>query len=208
MENFIKTLSIVLISCNLIYSNSFCQTTESQEEENKLRTFGIGININPDIFEDYFYDTPSQFLFTLNIKDKVRIEPEFGLSSLSRSHDDDYDSKSKNSTLLIGIGLYRLKSINQIHITYGIKFNRLSNNTENEGSSPTSRYERTSYGIGPSLGLEYFFSKHFSFGTGFSVIYMNRKTTIDYDINDNTIEETVKYKLWSTIAGLQFRLYF
>ncbi len=208
MKNFVKTLSIAIILATLFCSNSLCQTTEFQDKDKKLRTFGIGINISPDIFEDNFYDTPSQFLFTLNIKDKVRIEPEFGLSFLSRSHDDNFNSKSKNSTSIIGIGLYGLKNINQIHITYGIKFNRLSNYTENEGSGPTSRYERTAYGIGPSFGLEYVFGKHFSFGTGFSVFYMNRKVTNDYDINDNTIDESVKYKLWSTIAGLQFRFYF
>ncbi len=207
MKTLAKNLSIVVIFTTFLCGNSICQTSESQDEYHKLRTFGIGINFKPDVFQGYYYyETPSQFLFTLNIKDKLRIEPEFGFSSIShlRESDSEDDISSNN----IGIGIYGLKNINQILITYGMKYNRFSNITDRENNIRNSRYEYKSYGVGPSFGVEYLLGKHFSVGTEFSVIYMNRKEKNDYDISDNIIDEESEYKQWSTIAGLQFRFYF
>ena len=205
MKTLVKNLSIVVIFTTFFCSNSICQTSESQDEYHKLRTFGIGINFKPDVFEGYYYyETPSQFLFTLNIKDKLRIEPEFGFSSTSHLRDsgseDDFSSNN------IGIGIYGLKNINQIFITYGIKYNRFSNITDRENIN--NRYENKAYGIGPSFGVEYILGKHFSVGTEFNVIYMHRKEKNDYDTRDNIVDDESEYKQWSTIAGLQFRFYF
>ncbi len=205
MKTLAKNLSIVVIFTTFFCSNSICQTSESQDEYHKLRTFGIGINFKPDVFEGYYYyESPSQFLFTLNIQDKLRIEPEFGFSSTSQLRDSgSEDDISSNN---IGIGIYGLKNINKIFITYGIKYNHFSNITDRENIN--YRHEHKAYGIGPSFGVEYLLGKHFSVGTGFSVIYMNRKAKTDYDTSDNIIDDETEYKQWSTIAGLQFRFYF
>lgn len=211
MKTLAKNLSIVVIFTTFFCSNSICQTNESQDEYHKLRTFGFGINFKPDVFGGYyyFYENPSQFLFTLNIKDKLRIEPEFGFSSTSHLLESGSgNSEDDISINNIGIGIYGLKNINQILITYGIKYNRFSNITDRENTIRNSRYEHKAYGIGPSFGVEYLLGKHFSVGTGFSVIYMNRKEKNDYDISDNIIDDETEYKQWSTIAGLQFRFYF
>ena len=206
MKTLVKNLSIVVIFTTFFCSNSICQTSESQDEYHKLRTFGIGINFKPDVFEGYYYyEIPNQFLFTLNIKDKLRIEPEFGFSSTSHLRESgSEDDISRNN---IGIGIYGLKNINQILITYGIKYNHFLYNHDRENSI-NSRYEHKAYGIGPSFGVEYLLGKHFSVGTEFSVIYMNRKEKNDYDISDNIVDDESEYKQWSTIAGLQFRFYF
>lgn len=205
MKTLVKNLSIVVIFTTFFCSNSICQTNESQDEYHKLRTFGIGINFKPDVFEGYYYyESPSQFLFTLNIQDKLRIEPEFGFSSTSQLRDSgSEDNISSNN---IGIGIYGLKNINQILITYGIKYNRFSNITDRENIN--YRHEHKAYGIGPSFGVEYLLGKHFSVGTEFNVIYMNRKEKNDYDTRDNIVDDESEYKQWSTIAGLQFRFYF
>ena len=206
MKTLVKNLSFVIIFTTFFCSNSIGQTNESQDESHELRTFGVGINLKPDIFRGfYYYETPSKFLFTLNIKDKLRIEPEFGFSTKSQSRESGLeDDIIKNN---IGIGIYGIKSINKILITYGIKYNHFSYNRDREDNT-TIRYEHKAYGIGPSFGVECLLGKHFSVGTGFGVIYMNRKEKNDYDISDSIIDDESEYKEWSTVAGLQFRFYF
>ena len=206
MKTAVKNLSVIVIFFTFFFSNSIGQTSESQDESPKPRTFGIGIDLNPEIFRGFYYfETTSQFLFTLNIKDKLRIEPEIGFFTTSHSRVNGLEDDASNNN--IGIGIYGLKSINQILIRYGIKYNHFSFNYDREDNT-TSRYEHKAYGIGPSFGVEYLIGKHFSVGMGFSVIYMNRKAKTDYDISDNIIDEETEYKQWSTIAGLQFRFYF
>ena len=193
MKTLDKNLSIIVIFTTFFCSNSICQTSESQDESHNLRTLGIGINFKPDVFEGYYYyESPSQFLFTLNIKDKLRIEPEFGFSSTSQLRDSG--SEDDISCNNIGIGIYGLKNINQILITYGIKYNHFSNITDRRNAN--YRHEHKAYGIGPSFGVEYLLGKHFSVGTEFNVIYMNRKEKNDYDTRDNIIDDESEYKQW------------
>lgn len=202
MKTSVKALSIVLILTAFFCNISICQTTDNQEEDIQLRSFGFGINFQQGTG---LYPTPGQFIFSLNVEDKFRVEPKFGFSSSSFSEDDE-----ERSWNVVGIGVYGLKYISQILFTYGMEYNHFSDLSEEDSYGDYIKSEGKANGIGPSLGLEYLIGKHFSFGVGFSIIYLKEKKLIyrDYSRYSIVTNEENEYKEWATKAGLQFRFYF
>jgi len=203
MKTIGKTLSIVIIHAIFFCSYSLCQTTE--DEDRKLKTFGMGLNFEPDIFSYIYQDVPGQLLFSLNINDILRVEPKFGFSS--RSGKDEEDEDENSSSNIIGIGVYGLKYTNKILFSYGFEYVRYTAIREYDYGTPR-RWEQIKNGIGPSIGIEYLLGKHFSLGTKFSVIYSKEKLERDEDTSDSIIDGKTESKVWTTIAGLQFRFYF
>jgi len=202
MKTIVITISVVIFLVTFSINYLLCQTTENQTKDQKLRTFGIGVNIQPDIGFD---ETPSQLIFSLNVDDIWRIEPRFGFSSSSILTDDEEEDRSSN---VVGFGVYGLKYISQILFTYGIEYNHFSYTSDIHRYGIHRKSEDKANGIGPSLGLEYLIGKHFSFGAVFSIIYLKEIDIIDRDITDGIINEENETKEWATKAGLQFRFYF
>ena len=198
MKKPMKTLASVILLLVLFCNISISQTTGNQDEEIILRTFGLGFDYKPNLYNDlwYFYGYPNQFLVTLNIKDIVRIEPRIGFTFTSHKYDNTWDEVSG---YIAGIGIYGLKNKNPVLFRYGFEYLHFMRTYEAD-NAVRNRRVRKGNGIGPSIGVEYLFRKHFSLGTGFSVIYS--KVEVDDGVSKDESKD------WSTITGLQFRFYF
>lgn len=129
-------------------ASSLAQDFSSPEKtESKA---GIGISVfNFDLFlYDYFdnYQPAGMISFPLNVGKKTRIEPEIGFAS-SPGYGAEY-------ILSVNIGFLRMNRKNDFNLLYGMKtgFTMLD--------SPDDLW----LSIGPILGGEHYFSKHFSIG--------------------------------------------
>ncbi len=196
---------IAILSSN----NCTSQTDTNQNERMGLKTFGIGINLNSEIFNDFysFYENPDLLIITLNISDAIRLEPSFGFY-LSSEEKNGSKIKEKSS-FSTGIGLYGLKSKKSFAFKFGLKYYYLyRKNDKDIINNNIDRYKVISNGIGPSVGIEFVASKHFSIGTEFGLYYLIENETYDQNFGDSIIESESQFKVYRSNIALQLRFYF
>ncbi len=111
----------------------------SQELNTGQSKFGLGVSLFN--LSEYLYESSlgNSIYLTINTKNNFRIEPTIGFSFTN--------SQSKYNC---GLGVFKQKELSKIKLLTGIRF----------GLSDGSVYF-----IAPTLGGEYFFDKHFSFGS-------------------------------------------
>ncbi len=104
--------------------------------------------------------------FPIVFSNNVRLEPEIGFYRMGSSF-DGHDSS--NSNLRFGLGLFYNWSKDTLNTYFGIRTG-LMYNLRTSDSSDSSR---TDLYIGPALGTEYLFSKHFSLGVEAQLLYID-----------------------------------
>lgn len=121
--------------------------TYSQENDIELKKFGIGISHAFNYTEYWNTDYPmdlNKILFTLNVNDKFRIEPEIS---------GGYNKNYEEFWVYVGSGFFFQKQNNKLNTLYGLR----------TGVSYDD-YSGLTVHAAPAFGMEYFLSNQFSFG--------------------------------------------
>ena len=200
----ISLFTLVIVLLNI-------ESLTAQEEKTKgsfeFRKFGLGLNLEENITESYYYwfNPPVRLTFSANIKNRIRIEPEAGFT-YTRHYDDHTEREEKNKTLAVGVGAYGLTPKGSICMVYGCKLSyiRYKHNIYNSYEEESSA---NGVCFGPVVGLDYLISPQFTIGVDFELLYEYQITKdIDY-INVDFVKESSNTYL-ETIAGLKLRFYF
>jgi hypothetical protein len=201
MKKFLLT-SLVMASLFSVSSNSFGQSAEEQISD--MKVFGMGMHIEQFKLNDIVMDisAPSnKIIFTITPSNNIRIEPEIGFSFYN-----DKENKLKDKTIHLGLGGFGMYQKGKTNIYGGLRFeySKFTNEFNNWETDATETEETNGIGIGPAIGVEYFFSQHFSIGGEIGIKFMNYNTTN----SQYTSEEDSKESLLKTDSGLLLRFYF
>ena len=192
------------------------QVVKAQKNNDSLalRTFGFGVNVqnfNPGNLYIYDAEYPTyteNYLFTFNIENVFRIEPEIGISTINDTSGIYYNPGVSQKITVINYGLtlaYMFQKGN-VNFTPGIHLQTSSfTDTQKDPTNiqnPTSTITISMFGVGPELGAEYYFSKHFSFGAEISLIY----TSITQKSSESSFSDSIT--TFNTSTGLYVRFFF
>lgn len=116
--------------------------------------------------------------FTVIIKGKnFRFEPSLGFFTTSSDYSNaGYNSESSTSNTRLGAVLaYNNSSIVSMNFYYGVDFGVILTNYSHSSSTSTESTDesKTDFFIGPAVGGEYMFNKHFSLGGEINLNYIS-----------------------------------
>lgn len=177
--NEIKSLIIILC----LFLSSFGATGETVDKELEMKKFGLGLHMLQFKASEInnFFVPANKILLTFNKENRFRRELEFGFTYHK-------ESEHRSTTgIHLGIGIFGMSQVNKTNFYYGGRFSYGYVNKSVFGYNDSN----TVYGIGPSLGVEYYLSSHFSIGGEINVRYMAYNEDIDVDLyNDFSILTT------------------
>jgi len=199
-QNFFLTLVIAM--------TLFCSQSKIYGQDNidePFSIFGLGMHIEQfkliDITSDITIAPANKVMLTITPNNKFRIEPEIGFN-----FSNDKENELKNESIHLGVGGFGMYQRGKVNLYGGLRFEYANISVEyldwNTGDKNTEKINRIS--IGPAIGAEYFFGKHFSFGGEIALKYMNLKSTDGQNNNGEDSEQAY----FSTDSGLLLRFYF
>lgn len=208
MKKFYLSLTGIMFLFN------FSLNAQTTEQTDKLKTFGIGIEVSKFSWSDIYSNLSNpvtSLTLTINPQKNFRIQPVIG-SIMQKSKSDFFEEEVKSSAINFGLGLFGLKQKDKVAITYGLDFNYmvLKDKYEADGFDDDITTEGNALKIGPALGAEYFFSPNFSFGANIGLKYFSVTNEAIYF--DNVYggvypdKETITGVLFD--SGLLVRVYF
>jgi hypothetical protein len=119
------------------------------------------------------------------------IEPEVLLNNLSQSN---FHSRVVNP----GVGVYMRRELGSLFESYmGGRFVHESSKSEFAGNT----FKSTAYTLGPTFGIQHFFSKQFSLGLDASLVYRTGKQT-------QTGQPDLHFHSWDTRTRVLLRAFF
>lgn len=129
---------ITLLLCVLLFVGN--QKSFTQESEHSGSKVGIGVNLfNVTEFEYYYFYTAFGTIYVpIDIGNKFRLEPSFGIATLTGY--EEY---------CLAFGVFGKKNYSKFDLLFGSRFGYNSN-----------EYIL----VGPAIGGEYYFVKNFSLG--------------------------------------------
>jgi|GEM_PF-852069 len=180
------------------YLVAFLLSTLAFSRENSP-SIGLGVSLGKEFVPTYAYqssrhyynlgmpsvDFPSIYI-PITVSRSFRIEPEIGFwnySTLSGT------SEYRYWILRIGLGMFLLRGKERTGYYYGI---RSSVNLNSEPAGAGSG--KTDFFIGPALGGEYLFSKHFSLGGEAQLNFVSYYTNMNSESSLST--KTVLFLRW------------
>ncbi len=195
-----KTFLTIAMTGLLLFVLASKTCGQPNDQNLEMKTFGVGLHMQQfKISEmDILMMPANKILFTFNrFNGSLRIEPEIGFAHLKHKYSDDYSLSMTG--ILLGVGVFDMNQRERTNIYWGVRFNygrfKESSNAEWFESETYS-----SLSFGPALGVEYYFSNHFSIGGEISILFSTLKEDEDDDFLDNQII--------NTNTGLVLRFYF
>ncbi len=186
--NVSSVIMILVLSMASTFAN-----VQANSLDFEMKEFGLGLHMQQfRISElDGIFVPANKVLLTINNNDKTRrIEPEIGLFYAKNTETD-----MSISGLHLGFGVFKMKQVSKTNIYYGVRLSYMRIKESNGFD-----YTFSTLGFGPGLGVEYFFSSHFSIGGEIGLRFM----TASEDEYSDFFDEFVI----STNTGLILRLYF
>jgi hypothetical protein len=175
--------------------------TYAQEEPTEMKVFGMGLHFE-QVYYYYNYSAipAGNILFTITPMKNFRIEPEIGFS-LYKDKDDDLTDQG----LYYGAGIFGMYQKGKVNFYGGLRFKFA--NMKNEYLSYTypdvkEEIKYNVFSIGPAIGAEFLFGKHFSLGGEIGLIHSSGKS------EDSADSEESKYSTFNTETGVLLRFYF
>ncbi len=199
-------LSTVVIASILFFSTKgFSQSAE--EKISEMKVFGMGLHIEQFKMNDLIMDVraPSnKIILSITPSNNFRIEPEIGFNYINNK-----TSELKDKSISLGLGGFGMYQRGRTNIYGGLRFEYSvfshEYNQYNGSNIEELKTEKTNrISIGPAIGAEFFFGKHFSIGGEVGIKYMN----FDTKNTRYTNEENTKQDYISTDTGLLCRFYF
>jgi hypothetical protein len=174
-----KKLALILV---VLFTVLFLFNTVFAQEKG-YRAFGIGVNVI-----DYMSGAGSTIYLPINLGPSFRLEPMLGISNYAEDNDDD--SEYSDTDFTIGLGIYPTIRKGDAVIYVGGRLGMIISSSEYTNSfDNTTKYSDFTFGIGPALGGEYYFSPHFSLGGEMAIMYHATTDKTEYE-NGNDIEDT------------------
>ena len=161
MRKYLFTVVLLLSFFVIIVPLSAQEVNESSGTDNSVQ-FGIGVALNSFLKNFSYGDNLPTIYIPMNISDKFKIEPELSYYSSSGKNEN---VEQENTSMAIGVGLFGTTNYEKSLFYYGFRFSYLNSKTKYSFQDEVDR-ERTSnrFMLGPAVGGEYFFIKHFSVG--------------------------------------------
>ncbi|MDH5366619.1 MAG: hypothetical protein OEW67_06500 [Cyclobacteriaceae bacterium] len=209
-RTMILNLAILLA---LVFSNYVVYAQDS-DESNDLRVFGLGMHIEQfkwlDIASFSGVAPVNKIMLTITPSNSFRIEPEFGFNYYNnKTGANSNTGYLKNRVTTFGIGVFGMKQWTKTNIYYGLRMDNgiVKNEYEDfnfNGNLIIETEKINRFSIGPSIGVEYLFGKHFSFGGEIGIKSItNKSTNSQFSVNGET-----KESYFATDTGLLIRFYF
>lgn len=138
------------------------------QAQDRKSLIGIGISMGKEIISSNgsvltLFDFPSIYV-PIIISSKFRLEPGIGFYRYSGSGTNWEES---TTILSLSFGIFAVTRKDKVDIYYGVRNGLICTwDYDRYDWNGVERYERskTDYYVGPAMGGEYFFSKHFSLG--------------------------------------------
>jgi hypothetical protein len=185
------------LSLLIVLSCSIGSIAQIESNDNIIpRKFGIGIKANVinliDLVDNNI--SPARLLLIVTPIPNFRLEPEFGILSIS----DEKDNKIKG--LQFGLGIYPMYQKDRTNIFGGLNINSLTfNSTVKSQFSPQSVETKVNrFAFGLKIGGEYFLGNQFSFGGEVGISSVKTKTN----------QESTELNTVLTESSLAVRFYF
>lgn len=197
-----KTLLLLATAlCLFSTENIFAQ---SNEESLDIRPFGLGLHVEQfklsDLTMDITTAPANKLVFTISPANFIRIEPEVGFNLLNNKEEE-----LKDLSVHVGTGVYGMFQKGRTNFYGGLKFEYANISNEyidwNTNDKMTEKVNRIT--VGPTIGAEYFFGRHFSFGGEIGLKYMSL-TSKDSQYGDSEVNQSYL----TTDSGLLLRFYF
>jgi hypothetical protein len=148
----------------------------------------------------------SRLILPINIGSNFRVEPELGYRN---DKEENQSETTKISTFSFGIGVFGIKKIQNVNAYGGIRLD-MTNSTQTNQSSSNNNYTTTnklkSFGVGPSIGVEYIFGRQFVLGGEFWFPFGSNDETYTSSISSSSRKSTNKFS--AIIPSLVFRFFF
>lgn len=205
-----KTKNLTILAIAVI---CFLQIVKAQKNDSLiLRPFGMGVNVEHYIIGDIIsqdIDYPAytdNIIFTFNIENVFRIEPEIGFSTIKDTMGSSQGGASTTNTVMkYGITFAYLFQKGNVNFSPGIHLQASDfklTERYNGGFPSTSTTTISTVSLGPELGAEYYITKHFSFGANISFLY----TSSTLKNANSGYPETLT--AFNTSTGLVVRFFF
>jgi hypothetical protein len=196
-----KLICLFIASLLLINSNVNSQSSETANSKVK---FGAGIDLELSEYDFYPSYPPPSIKLSIELIDAIRIEPGIGFNKHnSESDPDEYSSDYKRTKF--SLGGYWVNRTRKVSPILGIYLD-YSRYNYNYGDTSSNRVESGyEFRFGPSIGIEYIISDHFSIGGDFLSLKKNEK--YKFEDSSSGVDETTATGL-STGSNLRFRFYF
>ena len=190
----------VIVGFFSFYVTGSCSESDSEVE---LHDFGFGIHMEQfklnDIMGNANTIPANKLIFTINVENVLRIEPELGFNYVKNKEDETEDLG-----LFFGLGVFGMNQKGRTNIYGGLRFEygniKYQYSNWIGGGTVTDKTDRIS--VGPVCGAEYMFGTHFSIGGEFGVYYIGYKT------KDGLTKLTAKEFYITLSSGLLMRFYF
>lgn len=199
MKKINVSLSVI---CILLITGATNLKAQTAEEGLKLRPFGLGLHVEQfrliDLYtSDNLVSTTNNILFVFNAGQHFRIEPEIGIISY---RNEDYDNPSTG--ISVGSGLFGMFNKKDVNFYLGLRVNYSRAKIYDYDGD---KYIYTTIKVGPTIGAEYYFSPHFSFGGEIGFKYAALNMDVDEDSQSREDNSATHY---NTETGLFVRFFF
>ena len=206
MTQFWTVFFIILI----LFSQTF---SKEIKDEFEMKKYGLGLHMEQYKLSDMNTYTVGNFLnaapankiiMTINFNDNFRIEPQFGINWMNNKEEN-----TKEKALFFSIGAFGMIQKYKTNFYGGVRFGYdtfFHEYPDIEEFDTGGQDERTfsRYIINPTIGVEYFVFKHFSFGGEIGLKYIN----VNRETDSSSLIENMNTDHFMTYSGLLLRFYF
>ena len=216
MKKF-TTLAVV-IAIVITTTTTFAQDFAEVADDGDFKKFGLGLHVEQfrinELMSSNFVPV-NKIIFTISPNNKFRIEPAIGYTKAKETNKDDFSSyETLQSGIFFGLGGFGMYQAGKTNLYFGIRLEYGTINDEYTTSDTNGnsffRTDKTKrFMVGPAVGAEFFFGKHFSFG-GEVALKNYSANTERTDTNNSTPDpnDENKSNFFSTETGLLLRFYF
>ena len=175
------------IAVTFLFSLTLTILSFAQDKDNSVQ-FGLGVSLSSELSVYRVYSELGELQiitqpmnmanFSMIIKVKsFRFEPSFGYYTSTREYSDaGYSSDRSSSNLRLGAVVgFNNDSIESMNFYYGVDFGFIisSYSYTSSISDQSTDDSKTDFFIGPAVGGEYMFNKHFSLGGEINLNYIS-----------------------------------
>jgi hypothetical protein len=218
MKKKITRLAVV-ITMVFIATTSFAQNfTETASDDGDFKKFGLGLHVEQFRLNELMsanFVPVNKILFTITPNNKFRIEPAIGYTKSKDTREDNFFSEETlQSGIFFGVGGFGMYQAGKTNLYFGIRLEYGTINDEYKSSDTNGnsfiRNDKTNrFMVGPAVGAEFFFGKHFSFGGEVALKNYSSKTESTGTNNPAPDpDEENKSNFFTTETGLLLRFYF
>lgn len=206
------SISIVIILMLIATTTVFGQEESTVQE---MKKFGFGLHVEQFKTQDIMSSTimpANKLILVMSPNNSFRVEPSIGFSnSKDEFGDTNFSGTQTSKGIYIGIGAFYMYQAGKTNLYFGLRLEHgkiieESKYTSN-GFKDFNKTETKRFMFAPTLGAEYFFAKHFSFGGEFSLKNYSSKSSYTSTNNPSPSDEN-DAKYFSTDTGLLLRFYF